>query len=424
MRTGLTFVSALLLACTAAPEAGDVARATAPLEPATRDSAGVTIHEHPGDAIDRAAEITFDSTPLAVIGSQDFENDVTGVFTGVFLPDGRLAGWDGQAGALRIFGADGTQLASFGRRGEGPGEFRGVERVVLLQGDTILVSDWVAQRVTLVHPDGGIGRIETVPTRGTAQAFQVAGVMADGGWLMLPTSTRLLMRNAGPEPDTVRQPLPAGVYRTGSGAAAFDTIVVQHSPRLVRFTNRRGSETETMEGPPRFAAWPIAAPWDGMVVTGSNTDWQFLAYDAEGALRRIIRFNRPLEPVTPEKKDSLVAAQVQSVREMVARDPQMARFENPDDAEFNARNAVWAKSFPPIDGVPPSSGTTLWLLQRRTAREEPTRLLAIAPDGRLLGRLTVPPSERILAVSDDRIAVRSENDDGIGTITVRRIVMP
>jgi len=414
----------LLLACSRGPDSGTPGRATAPLEPTTRDSAGGTIHEHPGDAIDRAPEIVIESAATALLSGDDELTDVTGVMGLSRLADGRFAGFDGSTRAVRIFSAEGVSLASYGRRGEGPGEFRGVERIVILPGDTVLVTDWTAQRVTLVHPDEGIGRIEAIPSRGIGQSFQVVGAMSTGEWLMQPTSSRLLMRNAGLTPDTARQLMPIGVYRSGSGAATFDTIVVQHAPPLRRFPHRNSGTTETMEGPARFAAWPIAGVWDGLAVTNSNEDWQLRVYDATGAVRRIVRFDRPREPLTPGLRDSLIAQQVEGVREMVAKNPQMARFENPDDAEFNARNAAWSDSLPPFLQVVPSGGRVLWLWEHQFMRDHATTLLAIATDGRLLGRLTIPTGSRLAGIGDDYVALRTENDDGIATITVRRLVMP
>ena len=92
----------LVIAC-GDPGATTSERATAPLEPSTRDSAGVTIHEHPGNALERAPLIVMDSVPLAVIGGDDEDNDVSSIFTTALLSDGRLAAFDGRAGTLRIF---------------------------------------------------------------------------------------------------------------------------------------------------------------------------------------------------------------------------------------------------------------------------------------------------------------------------------
>jgi hypothetical protein len=385
-----------------AAEAGD--RATAPLEPTTRDSSGVTIHEHPADALERAPLITMDSVPLAVIGDDTEANDVSSIHYMAFLSDGRVAGFDGRAGALRIFGVDGAAAGSFGRRGEGPGEFRGVERVVRLPGDTLLLTDWVARRVTLVHPDTGILRLEAAPTRGVRQSFVVAGVLSGGEWMFVPSAVRLLHRSAGPEPDTTRQPLPIGLYRSGSAA-------------------EQGT-TETVEGPRRFSAWPFGLVWEGLPVTVPNDSWRLLVHDGTGTLRSMIRINRPRIAATAGFKDSMVADQIEQIRKLLEAQPELARYENVDDAEFNARNAPWVDSLPPFGTEVSSAGKLLWLETLRFKREMPAVLLAFHPDGRLMGRLTVPGEGRILAIADDRIAVRTENDDGIARIQVYRLSVP
>jgi hypothetical protein len=341
-----------------------------------------------------------------------------------FLGDGRVAGFDGRAGALRIFGVDGAVAGSFGRRGEGPGEFQGVERVVRLPGDTMLLTDWVARRVTLVHPDTGILRLEAVPTRGVRQSFVVAGVLSNGEWMFVPSAVRLLHRSAGPEPDTTRQPLPIGLFRSGSGAEHLDTIIVQISPALTQFPSREGGTTETVEGPRRFSAWPFGLVWEGSPVTVPNDGWRLLVHGGEGALRSVIRINRPRTAVTAGFKDSMVVDHIEQMRRLLEAQPELARYENVDDAEFNARNAPWVDSLPPFGTEVSSAGKLLWLETLRFKREMPAVLLAFHPDGRLMGRLTVPGEGRILAIADDRIAVRTENDDGIARIQVYRLSVP
>ncbi len=49
-----------------------------------------------------------------------------------------------------VFSADGAHLATIGRRGAGPGEFRGLSSMTLLPGDTVALTDNGNQRMTLV----------------------------------------------------------------------------------------------------------------------------------------------------------------------------------------------------------------------------------------------------------------------------------
>ncbi len=98
-------------------------RASGPIEPAVRDSAGVTIYELPADALARAPEITIDTQAVTVIGGAAVEDDVTHLRALTLLPDARVAGFDGDLGAVRIYDASGRSVGTFGRKGEGPGEY-------------------------------------------------------------------------------------------------------------------------------------------------------------------------------------------------------------------------------------------------------------------------------------------------------------
>jgi hypothetical protein len=155
-----------------------------------------------------------------------------------------------------------------------------------------------------------------------------------------------------------------------------------------------------------------------------NDGWVVLGYDGVAALRTVIRINRPRVAITQRFKDSMLVSQVESYRKALADRPEMADFQSVEDVEFNARNTAFADSLPPFDREVPSNGLLLWLEELRVSRDEPTRLIAFDPDGRIVGRLTVQSDWRALAMTDDRIAVRTENEDGIARIRIHRLNSP
>lgn len=72
----------------------------------------------------------------------------------VRLPDGGVAVANAGSGEIRFFDASGRFLRASGRRGDGPGEWRGPDRVRLLDGDTLLVLDDRLRREGRVSTDG------------------------------------------------------------------------------------------------------------------------------------------------------------------------------------------------------------------------------------------------------------------------------
>jgi len=54
---------------------------------------------------------------------------------------------DGKENKIKIFGPDGSFLRSFGRRGQGPGEFQGASQIVVLPDGGRIVTDFMGRRL-------------------------------------------------------------------------------------------------------------------------------------------------------------------------------------------------------------------------------------------------------------------------------------
>ncbi|PKL97338.1 MAG: hypothetical protein CVV17_12250, partial [Gammaproteobacteria bacterium HGW-Gammaproteobacteria-7] len=145
-----------LLGACALPDT-DPAASVATLVPERIDSAGVTILTHSAGAFERAPRVVLDSTPLAVIAgsADDIEADISTIRPVLFLRDGRLVGIDQQRQVVVVFGPDGATRQEFGRQGAGPGEYGRLNNIVPGNGDTLLVADYMNNRVGLLDPDRG-----------------------------------------------------------------------------------------------------------------------------------------------------------------------------------------------------------------------------------------------------------------------------
>ncbi len=79
-----------------------------------------------------------------------------------------VATLDPDSPLLRV--SDGGRVATVGRPGEGPGEFRGPLALFRWNGDTVAVFDRIQARITLVHSSGRIGRTQRFPRQTFALA--------------------------------------------------------------------------------------------------------------------------------------------------------------------------------------------------------------------------------------------------------------
>jgi len=76
----------------------------------------------------------------------------------VRFPDGRIAVLDLLTREIRIFARDGQHILTFGREGDGPGEFRGPVRMSVVHGDSVVVWDMDGRRISVFSDRGSFGR--------------------------------------------------------------------------------------------------------------------------------------------------------------------------------------------------------------------------------------------------------------------------
>lgn len=104
-------------------------------------------------------QCTLSREPTAVIG--DAGTELGAVTGGVFVEDTLLAVTDHRDTSLRFFSVSGRQVARYGRRGSGPGEFQRPEAVTTW-GDTAVVFDPSERRVSyFTVKDGHIRTMST-----------------------------------------------------------------------------------------------------------------------------------------------------------------------------------------------------------------------------------------------------------------------
>jgi hypothetical protein len=156
MRSGLLLVAFAIAACDRVSGAGR------PQPFATRDSAGITIADNPANP-DSGVPVWFvDTLPSVVVGAP---GDTAAEFAAIgnlsLLPGGRIAVLDGRgenAFEFRIFDSTGRHVATHGRYGEGPGEFRWVSFFGPAGGDTIVAVDFSTKRLNWLTVSRGFAR--------------------------------------------------------------------------------------------------------------------------------------------------------------------------------------------------------------------------------------------------------------------------
>ncbi len=186
-----------------------------------RDSAGVELIEtvrplwQAGEAWSVFAEPDLSIGQLEGDPQYQF-HDITDA---IRLSDGRIVVADGGSNTARYYSAEGRFLRVFGRSGEGPGEFRRIQALRRLAGDSILVVDAALHRATVLDGAGDLSSFIPLDPTGEPASFQH---LEDGRAVGM---VRDALRSLGAVRVGVHR-LPATVVVYDADGAPLDTVGV------------------------------------------------------------------------------------------------------------------------------------------------------------------------------------------------------
>ena len=296
---------------------------------------------------------------VAETGAPEEFGRVNGV---AVAPDGTLFVADGFNREVRVFGLDGVHRRTFGRNGEGPGEFRSLYSLA-----------WVGDRLLTLDPN--LGRIGE---------FSV-----EGEWL---GQQRIEGSVSGPVGHIRFRPVSADrVYRLGymRDATGVKSVLVGHDSR-----GETGDTLSWLQAPPGstgilcthdplitffdipFGSGLVQHPGAGVVQYSAMTDAYRIAIIRNGTdTLRIIERGLPEEPISDEEWTT----GNQDFEEFLSENP---------NASCDPRRPSRSTRKPFIEDIFLAPDGTLWVEMIRTAGN---RLEVFDPEGRLLGSVPAPP---------------------------------
>lgn len=379
-RTGTLLFTLLASACAGeGPSAGAVDS----LQAVVRDSAGIRIVE---SGVPTAAEWSIGEEPLFSLGWAPDDPTFTWVQSGRILPDGgALIGEFGEGRIYRL-GPDGTVLEAWGRKGEGPGEYQAVD-AILLQGDSIIVTDGRLRRLTLRSPEGEVLATEPLPG---SFLHHASSMFADGRLLLVPGDGYSGVSEMRPEWVFQTQPILAADLEAGT-----DTLA--ELPHLRRWYGTRGA------GPGPIGVKGRAGGFtDGFAWARSDRP-EVRWYDSSGLLLQIARWAEQPVPLSPEWE-----------RDMARVYEEAYASRNAEEAFVAARLAELEEDLERHDGPLPYWDAfhvdrvgNVWLGEYGLPGQPPGRWRVIARDGTLQGWVNLSGFIALLDVTDEHIlAVR------------------
>ena len=262
-----------------------------------RDSAGVRIAENVWPDSTAVSWWTVAAEPAVEIGGLD-ASEAYALFQAADaqrFADGSIVVAHGGGHDVRIYDRAGIHVRTFGRQGDGPGEFQRPTRVITQPGDSVLVYDAQAQRISLFSRDGDFARDWRL-AQGDGRPAALIGALADGS-LIARGNARF--GEQGP-PSAGRLRNDVVFLRFVDATTPGDTLVmVPGNETFVRTetdANARITAISIFTLP--FGLTTQAAIGGDEIVIGTQDAPELRVHGADGTLRRIVRTGAPMPAVT------------------------------------------------------------------------------------------------------------------------------
>ena len=229
----------------------------------------------------------------------------------VALPGGGFAVLDSQAQEIRVFGADGSHVATHGRPGEGPGEFVDATGLMLDPRGRIWAADPRGARMSLFDPVDGF--VESFRYRYLRRGFIWGGTMTDDGHILKPSITESTPRREMFRVYDSTMTQIDSIFR--SEVREYEERDREDSPGAFYFETPDGGWG--YYGIPYYPGASTHIDRMGEMWTGRMADpgYRIGKHALGGDTTLIVVTERPPVPVTPAERDSAIAVIREDLRE-------------------------------------------------------------------------------------------------------------
>jgi hypothetical protein len=319
---------------------------------------------------------------LSPSATVDISDNLSGVAGAVRLADGRIAVADRGSQTLRVFDARGAHLRDIGREGEGPGEFRAIDGVALLRGDSIAAWDQRLGRMSVFDPAGRLARELT--QRGLGLFPRMTGVLDDGSVVLTAgmQPSRAMPAGTAPRRDSVTY------LHVGPDGALLDT--------LGRYP---GAETVMLASAGAMTVEEVVFGRDFHLVVGRDR-----YYGADDDHFEVVEYRFPATPVRRIRRpdpsrgvsDADVARFMEQPRDVSGVPPQLR-------AQLAKRNpdVPHRPTLPAFESLLLDADGYLWVEHPRVTDVDPGRWDVFDSEGEWVTTVATPAGFRVLQIGRD-----------------------
>lgn len=389
-KTGLIFVvvvtGGLMAGCADSNDARSAPQSV------VRDSAGVTIVENDMPQPNSRLPWSISASPTVSIGTLEGEDayQLFRVSDAMRLEDGRIVVVNRGSNEMRVFDDEGLHLASWGREGEGPGEFTGIIEIDAWAGDSIMAFDSRQRRISIYGLDGVHGRTFALHDNEDLVAPQFRGILSNG---------RLLVRSGAI--------FPVGEIPDGLTRSDYEHATISPDGEDAQsFGVFPGQEAFVVAGPGfmsvnthPFGRNTVHTSWGAEVVVSATDTYELQAFDAEGMPTRIIRRGHLASSPTQDQLNAYF----------------LERYTD-SDPEERAQQMERVAEMPLVDAFPAYADVKsdplghLWVQEYQLPGDEQVIWTVFDREGRVLGFVETPSDLEVFEIGPDYILGRTQDD--------------
>jgi len=367
------------------------------LDAIVRDSADVRIVENPRPPSGSRLGWRAGTEPEVSIGAREGEGPymlhrASDAFT---LSDGRIVVANTGSHELRVFDASGIHVATWGRRGEGPGEFSPLVQAHRWRGDSLLALYSPANHLSILDSGGNFARAFTLARDDSF--FQVEAVLPGGAilssdWVsrggladgLSRTEETYRVRDAEGDMLSLLGSFPGTEWFSAWSGSSGWSVEIAHAHRVSTFA------------------------WGDLVAIAPNDTYEIRVFALDGTLRRIVRRDHDLVASTEAHIDA-------EIEERVAQRPEEERAERRRELRENFREVPFPETFPAFAEATADLVGHLWVREYEIPGEggaDPVWTV-FDPEGRVLGFVETPAGIDVYEIGEDYILGLATDELGV-----------